>query len=494
LVSVNGVVQNYSSSYTVTGSTLNFYQPYSDGDEIDVRFLNGNTTLQTGSIANQTILYNFSSSQESTLTGLNLTGNKWGITVVEEWNSGSGDIYYPSSSILLHFSGSNNSTTFIDSSRNNFVITASGNVKITSSISKFESRSGFFDGTGDNLLINYNTAFNLSGDFTIEVWFYPVSLNDSYILNFAGGLNIAWASYALFVNANGVHFVGSSTNSGYDIGSEGLGAGTIGALTLNTWSHIAVTRQGNVYRGFINGVQGYTQTLALTPYNPNARGLSIGGNYANTWGGTPVSSINGYLDELRITKGVARYTASFVTQSVQFPDTLPQYETKYVGLIGGLNDTGSDYGIQKLDDTSLKIRKMSVSGTPVSGSPVLSSSVDRVYVNVLNYSNVSVGSTLLGQTFTAVGSTSSYALSRSVVNAYEIVVAVDGAVQSFNDAYSVTSSTINFTENIPSGSLVDIRYLTTPNVNSASYAATSSYSLSGGTTSGKSIALSFILG
>jgi hypothetical protein len=425
-------------------------------------------------------LYNFSSSQEATITGLTLTNNNWGINVVEEWNSGSGDIYYPSSSILLHFSGSNNSTTFIDSSRNNFVITASGNVKITSSISKFESRSGFFDGTGDNLLINYNTAFNLSGDFTIEVWFYPVSLNDSYILNFAGGLNIAWASYALFVNANGVHFVGSSTNSGYDIGSEGLGAGTIGALTLNTWSHIAVTRQGNVYRGFINGVQGYTQTLALTPYNPNARGLSIGGNYANTWGGTPVSSINGYLDELRITKGVARYTASFVTQSVQFPDTLPQYETKYIGLIGGLNDTGSDYGVQKLDDTSLKIRKMSVSGTPISGSPFLSSSVDRVYVNVLNYTNVSVGSPLLGQTFTAVGSTSSYALSRSVVNPYEIVVAVDGAVQSFNNAYSVTSSTINFTENIPSGSLVDIRFLTTPNVNSASYATTSS-NIFGGT-------------
>jgi hypothetical protein len=436
--------------------------------------------VSVASLNNQTILYNFSSSQEATITGLTLTNNNWGINVVEEWNSIPGDLNISSCSLLMHFSGSNNSTTFIDSSRNNFVITASGNVKITSSISKFESRSGFFDGTGDNLLINYNTAFNLSGDFTIEVWFYPVSLNDSYILNFAGGLNIAWASYALFVNANGVHFVGSSTNSGYDIGSEGLGAGTIGALTLNTWSHIAVTRQGNVYRGFINGVQGYTQTLALTPYNPNARGLSIGGNYANTWGGTPVSSINGYLDELRITKGVARYTASFVTQSVQFPDTLPQYETKYIGLIGGLNDTGSDYGVQKLDDTSLKIRKMSVSGTPISGSPFLSSSVDRVYVNVLNYTNVSVGSPLLGQTFTAVGSTSSYALSRSVVNPYEIVVAVDGAVQSFNNAYSVTSSTINFTENIPSGSLVDIRFLTTPNVNSASYATTSS-NIFGGT-------------
>jgi hypothetical protein len=118
---------------------------------------------------------------------------------------------------------------------------------------------------------------------------------------------------------------------------------------------------------------------------------------------------------------------------------------------------------------------MSDSGQPLSGSGTLSASVDRVYVNVLNYTNVSVGSPLLGQTFTAVGSTSSYALSRSVVNPYEIVVAVDGAVQSFNNAYSVTSSTINFTESIPSGSLVDIRFLTTPNVNSASFAVTSSF-------------------
>jgi len=79
---------------------------------------------------------------------------------------------------------------------------------------------------------------------------------------------------------------------------------------------------------------------------------------------------------------------------LEFPNQLPQYETKYIGLIGGLNDTGSDYGVQKLSDSSLKIRKMSTSGTPVSGSPSLSSSVDRVYVNVLNYDNVSISGSI----------------------------------------------------------------------------------------------------
>jgi hypothetical protein len=436
--------------------------------------------VSVASLNNQTILYNFSSSQEATITGLTLTNNNWGINVVEEWNSGSGDIYFNSCSLLLHFSGSNNSTTFTDSSANNFTVSANGNAKITSSISKFGSGSGFFDGVGDSLTVSStsNAAFNPTGGFTVEGWVYFTSNPDfQFIVSSAQGVG-SFESY---------WFVGTSSGGNWRVSYGNASAVDTGvAIVFNTWTHFALSCTSTNARLFVNGTQIGTATVTQQNANMN---LIIG-----AYAGGSLYYFNGYLDELRFTKGIARYSASFVTQSVEFPDTLPQYETKYIGLVGGLNDTGSDYGVQKLDDSSLKIRKMSVSGTPISGSPVLSASVDRVYVNVLNYTNISAGSTLLGQSFTAVGSTSSYALSRSVINPYEIIVAVDGAVQSFNDAYSVTSSTINFTESIPSGSLVDIRYLTTPNVNSASYAATSSYSLSGGTTSGKSIALSFILG
>jgi hypothetical protein len=415
--------------------------------------------VSVASLNNQTILYNFSSSQEATITGLTLTNNNWGINVVEEWNNVSGDIYYPSCSLLLHFSGSNGSTTFTDNSPRTKTATSNNGAVISTAQSKFGGTSGFFDGTNDYVSIPNNTEFNFtSGTFTVELWAYFSSVSDQRVLvtNYQDATN-GWVLQLL----NGIVNVNLSGN-GQDI------IGTTTILT-NTWYHITVSGTAGAYKLFLNGVQeGSTYTGGTTLTSTSA--LTIGQIISSGY-------FIGYIDELRITNGVARYTASFATQSVQFPDALPQYETKYIGLIGGLNDTGSDYGIQKLDDTSLKIRKMSVSGTPVSGSPFLSASVDRVYVNVLNYSNVSVGSTLLGQTFTAVGSTSSYALSRSVVNAYEIVVSVDGAVQSFNDAYSVTSSTINFTENIPSGSLVDIRYLTTPNVNSASFATTASYAL-----------------
>jgi len=427
--------------------------------------------VSVASLNNQTILYNFSSSQEATITGLTLTNNNWGINVVEEWNSASivGDQYYPSCSLLLHCDGTNGSTTFTDNSPSPKTVTSNNGASISTAQSKFGGASGFFDGTDDYLSISYNSDFNFGTDsFTWESWIYPTNISGIdgiYATSGGSGVN---PKFAVHLNAGtpSIHY--NNLTNGSDLYTTATSA-----VSINTWTHLAFVRNGSNWTWYINGNSAGTGTNNTTiTFTSQPTYIGYGGEAYFT-------PFNGYIDEVRVTKGVARYTGSFTTSSVAFPNSIgvTQYETKYVGLIGGLNDTGSDYGIQKLDDTSLKIRKMSVSGTPVSGSPFLSASVDRVYVNVLNYSNVSVGSTLLGQTFTAVGSTSSYALSRSVVNAYEIVVAVDGAVQSFNNAYSVTSSTINFTENIPSGSLVDIRYLTTPNVNSASFATTASYAL-----------------
>ncbi|MFY7884701.1 MAG: LamG domain-containing protein, partial [Dolichospermum sp.] len=322
LISTGSTFQG-TSSYAVTAS---FALNASGGG--------GGGSVQTGSIAKQTILYNVTSGSTNTISGLSLSSNKWDVSVVEEWDAATLDQYYNSSSLLCHFDSLNPAGRFIDSSRNNFAITSSGDSRLSTSQYKFGGASAYFDGTADNLLINYNNAFNLSGDFTIEVWFYPITLNGGMILNFAGGFNIAWASYELVNNTDGINFAGSSANNGYDIGSETGATGRIGTVSVNTWNHIAVTRQGNVYRGFVNGVQGYTQTLALTPYNPNARGLAIGSNYANTWGVTPATVINGYLDELRITKGVARYTSNFTPSSLPFPNSRNQVLTKYVGLVG----------------------------------------------------------------------------------------------------------------------------------------------------------------
>ena len=328
--------------------------------------------IQTGSISNQTILYNVTTSQENTITGLDLSGNKWDVSVIEEWNSGSGDIFYPSCSLLMHFSGSNGSTTFIDNSPNNITVTSNNGAKITSSISKFGGTSGFFDGTNDYAVTPTASAFTFgTNDLTIELWIYPTTSSVS--------------AYKVLVGDNIYGSIGGWQLYSYNNQLNLWKGGTeliapSGTLTLNSWNHVVWTRASGNNRIFINGTQVGTTVSDSTNYISSV--IYIGASKTNTF------NFAGYIDELRITKGVARYTASFETQSIEFPNQLPQYETKYVGLVGGLNDTGSDYGVQKLSDSSLKIRKMSVSGTPVSGSPFLSASVDRVYVNVLNYKEV----------------------------------------------------------------------------------------------------------
>ena len=326
--------------------------------------------IQTGSISNQTILYNVTTSQENTITGLDLSGNKWNVSVIEEWNTISGDLYYNSCSLLMHFSGSNGSTTFIDNSPNNLTVTSNNGAAISTVQSKFGGASAYFDGTND-YLSTPNTVSNFgTDDFTIECWFYRVSTNSILISNATGADNNYFA-----INAD-------ASNAVIQIRDNSSQAFAYGPATaLNEWNHIAVTRNNGTVRVFVNGVSGTPVSITKSF---TSRSTIIGGFLYTGFEGY----FYGYIDELRITKGIARYTSSFATQSIEFSNQVPQYETKYIGLVGGLNDTNIDYGVEKLSDSSLKIRKMSVSGTPISGSPFLSASVDRVYVNVLNYKNV----------------------------------------------------------------------------------------------------------
>jgi hypothetical protein len=330
--------------------------------------------IQTGSISNQTILYNVTTSQENTITGLDLSGNKWDVSVIEEWNSGSvaGDLNYSSCSLLMHFSGSDGSTTFTDNSPSPKTVTPVGNVQISTAQSKFGGSSGYFDGTGDYLTLSSDVAFGTgTGNFTIEFWMYPVSVASGYVFDNRTGAALQ-SVIGYFSAAGSFTFTGGIISTGV----------TKTGITANSWYHVACVRNSGTVYLFVDGVSAGTDTVAGSANSSNP--FTIGSKYDGTNG------FNGYIDDFRYTKGVARYTSSFTVPSSAFPDSSGsfQLQTKYIGLVGGLNDSTVDYGIEKLSDSSLKIRKMSVSGTPVSGSSTLSASVDRVYVNVLNYKEV----------------------------------------------------------------------------------------------------------
>ena len=340
--------------------------------------------IQTGSISNQTILYNVTTSQDNTITGLDLSGNKWDVSVIEEWNSGSiiGDEYYNSCSLLMHFSGSNGSTTFVDNSPRTKTFTVNGDSKISTVQSKFGSSSLYLDGTGDYLSTNSSNDFAFgTGDFTIECWFYSSNVGSKGLFQTSdavGGLKTSYTSGIILIQ--GANNVGAGLSGGLCafIANTSLGS-TTAVITTNTWYHIALVRYSGTSTIYLNGT---SIGSASTTGNCSGTYLAIGGYYDTSY------LYQGYIDEIRITKGVARYTGSFSVPTTEFIVSLPQYVTKYVGLVGGLNDTNVDYGVEKLSDGSLKIRKMSVSGQPLSGSGQLSASVDRVYVNVLNYKEV----------------------------------------------------------------------------------------------------------
>jgi hypothetical protein len=195
---------------------------------------------------------------------------------------------------------------FIDDSANNFAITRNGDARVTN-WSPFRAQtqtpttySGYFDGSGDFLNIPAgNTALSLgTGDFTIELWMYGTSIASQAALIDTRNPDIQNASFDLLTGSSKLQFGGA------------LATFIQGAATLigNTWNHVAVTRSGNSFRMFLNGVQDgptYTGSATQNFTNTNFR-IASGANGAFT----------GYISNVRVVKGTALYTSSFTPATV----------------------------------------------------------------------------------------------------------------------------------------------------------------------------------
>ena len=344
----------------------------------------GGGSVQTGSIAKQTVWTNVTSGSTNTITSLNLSSNKWDVSVVEEWDAATLDQYYNSCSLLCHFNGVNGSTTFTDNSKNNTTFTVNGNSQISILQSKFGGASAYFDGTGDYLSSPSVSDFAFgTGNFTIECWIYSSDVSFATQRGFlqtsdtVGGLKTSFTTGIIIGAGSPVNGALFATVAGTNVGSS------TAVITTNTWYHIALVRNSGTSTLYVNGT---SVGSASTTGNCSGTYLAIGGYYNTSY------LYQGYLDELRITKGVARYTSNFTPQKYEFPNSRNQVLTRYVGLVGGIDDKYVDYGVQKLSNSSLKLTRLTYPNQPLIGSGSLSGSVSRVYVNVLDYTNVSVTS------------------------------------------------------------------------------------------------------
>jgi hypothetical protein len=210
---------------------------------------------------------------------------------------GATDPDFSSVSLLLHGDGVNggNNTTFVDSSTNNHAITVYGNAQQVSASPYGSGGSGAFDGSGDYLDIPSSSdwAFG-TGNFTVEAWIYATSLFNYAVIT--GNLaNNSTTSWAFTVMADGVVRL---QNWNTVVVATG-----VGAISLNTWTHVAVTRNNDKNRIFINGNNLSESTASVNFSLINNLGIGKVPGIAATF--------NGYIDDLRITKGAALYTSNF---------------------------------------------------------------------------------------------------------------------------------------------------------------------------------------
>ena len=223
-----------------------------------------------------------------------------------------GDVHFPKVTALLPFDGTNGATSTTDSSNSNHTVTFGGDAEISTAQSKFGGSSLSLDGNGDYVDLPQSTNQFVSDDFTIEFWFRinsgagseTVGLFGSYY-TVGGGKGIIMASHPSYPSVYFQWMYGSG--SGTDWAYLNKTQGTRTALSNNTWYHVAVTRSGSTWRLFLNGTQedSVTQSDQMTDAGSTTRI----GNYGPS--ATATDGLDGYIEDLRITKGLARYTSNF---------------------------------------------------------------------------------------------------------------------------------------------------------------------------------------
>ena len=207
-------------------------------------------------------------------------------------------------SLLLHGDGTNGSTTIVDSSPTPKTVTAVGNAQISTAQSKFGGSSLAFDGTGDYLSLPLDNQISFgSGEFTFEFWLFRNASSQSTILD----------TRAIGENPDGQILFYVLSNGEVEVIVKGVTRLSGGSTTINSWNHYALVRDSsNVVTGYINGVSVGTWSTSLNFTLGSAP--RIGSTVNNTF------YLDGYIDDLRITKGVARYTSNFTPPTAPFPD------------------------------------------------------------------------------------------------------------------------------------------------------------------------------
>lgn len=196
--------------------------------------------------------------------------------------------------LLLHFDGADGSTTFIDSSAAANTVTNFGDVELDTAQSKFGASScRFFATNFSQLNIPASSSWNYgTGDFTIDCW---VRFN-------------ATGPQALHALGSNVAIILVTPSTGrfeiYGPGSWVIDTGAATAFSTGVWYHIAIVRSGNSWTVYRDGAS-YASVTDSRSWGDSTSMLRWGIDH------TGGSVFDGWCDEIRISKGIARWTSNF---------------------------------------------------------------------------------------------------------------------------------------------------------------------------------------
>lgn len=179
-------------------------------------------------------------------------------------------------------------------------------LELVTNVKKIGVSSLYFDGSGSYAQGSTSQDYEFgSGDFTVEWWEYRFNAaSGTAVLSRDGGGSYPPFSFGYADGTNSLVYI-TSNGSSWDIAN----GKSFGAISTTTWTHYAITRSGTTFRMFTNGtkVQEWTSSASIrASSNP-----MVIGKYGSSY-------ITACIDEMRIVKGYAAYTADFTAPTEPF--------------------------------------------------------------------------------------------------------------------------------------------------------------------------------
>ena len=219
----------------------------------------------------------------------------------------SGETNFNKVSLLLPFDGSDTATSTSDESDNSHTITFAGTAQLDTAQNKFGTASLLLDGDSDYIQVADHDSFDFDAEnFTVECWIRFAALgNNTIFSHWANGTASSMSYYLTYFNGSGIlrlgHYLSGNADTSYSW-----------SPSTGTWYHIALERSGTTIKVYIDGTSVISVAASTTALRDSEDPFRVGVfNDASTGSPTLDWYFNGHIDDLRITKGLARYGTNF---------------------------------------------------------------------------------------------------------------------------------------------------------------------------------------